>query len=78
MNFVQDYMQRSIAAIRELEKEEALEAVAKIFLEIEVEMNYLDQRRADAEERFDYWMMAMIKEKATEKHPDENFLSHDV
>jgi hypothetical protein len=78
MNFVQDYMQRSITAIRELEKEEALEVVAKIFLEVEVEMNYLDQRRADAEERFDYWMMAMIKEKAVQKKPDENFLSNDV
>jgi len=78
MNFVKDYMQRSIAAIREMESEKAVEAVANIFLEVEMEMNFLDQRRVEAEERFDYWLAAMMKEKSPQSNPEENFLSTDV
>jgi hypothetical protein len=70
MKYLSSQLEEAIKAIREMDKEEAVEAVANIFMEVELEMGYLDTRRIDAEDAFNFWLDAQMnlqKENEIEK-----------
>ena len=56
MQYLSEQLQQAIQAIREKPTEEAVETVANIFMSIELEFGFLEQKRKEAEDAFSYWL----------------------
>ena len=78
MKYVKEKVIAAVEAIRSKPTEEAAEIVANLFLELEMEMDYIDRRRVEAEENFANWVDTIEKmkeEKENKLEPDENYVS---
>ena len=78
MKYVKEKVIAAVEAIRSKPTEEAAEIVANLFLELEMEMDYIDRRRVEAEENFANWVDTVEKmkeEKENKLEPDENYVS---
>lgn len=78
MKYLSEQLQQAIQAVRERPTEEAVETIANIFMSIELEMGFLDQRRSEAEEAFNYWLEATMnagtKDEFREDEEIENYI----
>jgi len=78
MKYLSEQLQQAIQAIRERPTEEAVETIANIFMSIELEIGFLDQRRSEAEEAFNYWLEATMnaetKDEFEEDEEIENYI----
>jgi hypothetical protein len=79
MEYLSEQLQQAIQAIREKTPEDAVETVANIFMSIELEFGFLDQKRKDAEEAFSYWLETVqnnnLPELDKENEESENYVN---
>lgn len=79
MEYLSEQLQQAIQAIREKSTEDAVETVANIFMAIELEIGFLDQKRKESEEAFSYWLETVqnnaIPELEKENEETENYVN---